>query len=94
MEKISKDKTRLTVTEYELRWLDLYGDSQDVIHCETEAEAREYVRRDAFATGIAAWVIEKHVTRYPAYLFADASVYTKIGSGGDLESLHMGGWIG
>lgn len=88
-QRISKDGNRVTMTEWEVRTLDQYGDALDVTHWPNEAMARAYV----VTLASSAWVIEKHTSRRPAHLFANPDVYVTVAKGGDESALRDGGWI-
>ena len=90
--RIIKNGHATVTTEYEVRSLDQFGDSQDVRHYETQAEA--LAAAPAVLGGeITGWVVEKHVTRAPAHWFAEPSIYTTIATGGSREALVEGGWL-
>jgi hypothetical protein len=95
--KISKDKNRLTVTEYDVRPIDENGDVIDPVPCRSFAEARAVAEEiEKFGkhggVSVAALVIEKHVARYPAHLFAEGDTYTLLEARGNRSALVAGGW--
>lgn len=90
--RIIKNGYATVTTEYEVRSLDQYGDSQDVRHYETRAEAISTAPA-VLGGEVVAWVVEKHVTRSPAHWFAEPSRYTILATGGSREALVKGGWV-
>lgn len=90
--RIIKDGHATVTTEYEVRAIDQHGDAQDVRHYESQGEA--LAAAPAVLGGeVTAWVVEKHVSREPAHLFAEPSRYTTIATGGSREALGEGGWV-
>jgi hypothetical protein len=89
--KTSKDKHKLIVTEFECRPLNEDGDSIDVWHFETEEEALAAAREHISGGGLAA-AVEKHVTRYPMYLFDEGQTFTTLAVFGDRKILELWGW--
>lgn len=77
--------------EYEVRWLDEYGDAQIVDHYPTKKEALS-VARGRFPQGIKAVAVEKHVSKRPAYMYGMPDVFTTIAVFGDKSALELWGW--
>ena len=89
-EKISKDGNRVTITEFECREIDQYGDAQNVDHFDTKAEAIVAAERYIAGGGVAA-AVEKHVSRYPMFLCANPSVYKTVATFGSKKALELWG---
>ena len=87
--RVTHGGSRATLVEFEVRALDRYGDAQDVTHWATLAEARAYV----LTLRCEAWVVEKHTSRSPAFLYAEADTYVKLASGGSRSALLEEGWL-
>ena len=81
----------MKTTEYEFRELNADGDSTDIHHFETKAEALAAARAHIAAGGLAA-AVEKHVCNYPAHLFNVPQVFTTIAVFGDKAALELWGW--
>jgi hypothetical protein len=84
--------------EYEFRPIDRNGDVIDPEHCDTLEEAKTLTvdAIGSFDGECVAWVIEKHVSYYPAHRAPrgqDPDVYTTIETGGDSDALKAGGWL-
>jgi hypothetical protein len=89
-EKIFKDKCRVRVVEYEVRTIDEFGDSQDVAHYDTKREALAAAQLSLASAR--AVVVEKHTSRYPAFMFPEPNTYKPISAMGDKTALDTGGW--
>lgn len=90
--RIVKNGHAVVTTEYEVRAIDIHGDSHDVRHYETKAEA--ILSAPGVLGGpIVAWVVEKHVSKAPAHWFAEPSKYTTLETGGNSKALEAGGWL-
>ena len=92
-DRISHGGSGITVTEYEVRNLDEFGDAQDVIHFPSKAEALDCAARFV-ANGASAAVVEKHTSRRPACLFADPDTFAVVAALGNTESLELWGLQG
>lgn len=99
-EKVWKDGNRVTITEYEVRWLDANGEPIEVEHFETPEEAIKEVEKADFkqesechSEPILAAVVEKHVSKWPSHRFKDPNIYTTIFTKGDESALKAGSWI-
>lgn len=90
-DRISHNGSAITVTEYEVRDIDEYGDAQDVNHFDSKCEAMDATRR-FMADGVKAVVVQKHISRRPTFLFAEPDTYIFIAAMGDNASLEAGGW--
>lgn len=90
-EKIFKDGCRMTNTEYEFREINADGDSVDVHHYETKAEAISEAKAHVAGGGLAA-AVEKHISRYPAHLFNEPQTFTMLAVFGDKSALKLWGW--
>lgn len=92
MDKILKDKNRMISTEYEVREINADGDAIDVNHYDTLEEAKIYANSLMQTHGAIAVVIEKHISKRPAHMFADPDVYESVLTLGDKGALNEGGW--
>lgn len=90
-ERISKDKVRLTVIEFEVRSIGKYGDAQEVWHFETKQEAVEYAKK--ILPKQVAVIVEKHTSKYPSFLHDEPSKFIILTTFGDTDALEAGGWI-
>lgn len=90
-DKISHGGSAITVTEYEVRDIDEYGDAQDVNHYGSKREAMEAANK-SLATGSKAVAVEKHISRRPAFLFDEPDTFTTIAVMGDKAALDLWGW--
>lgn len=91
--RVSKDGHRITLTEYEVRTLDLYGDSIQVLHFPTREAALAAAPHEIGKDGCMAVAVEKHVSKRPAFLASEPDKYTVIATFGDRKALEEGGWI-
>jgi hypothetical protein len=99
--RVFKDGCRVAITEFEVRTINGDGDVEDVTHFETKQEALSFAQNVAEADAInaapgvsaRAVVVEKHVSRYPAHLFAEPSRYSTVAVFGAKAALLEGGWI-
>ena len=98
-DRISKDGSRITATEFEVRPLNADGDSEDVLHYPTAsaamAEAKALLAAGYYqteATPIKAVAVEKHVSRRPAHLHAKPDTFTTLAVMGDKAVLELWGW--
>ena len=89
--KVYKDGCRVAYTEYEVMPLDEDGDCIDVDHFDTKQEAIA-AAHEYMADGALAVVVEKHVSRYPAHMFAEADSYTSLLKLGDKGIFLKGDW--
>jgi hypothetical protein len=85
--KVSKNGARLTVTEYEVRHIDIDGDATDVENFDTVAEANKRAFDIVDKGEAVASVVEKHVSVYPAHLADEPSVYTEVAIFGDQSAI-------
>ncbi len=93
MEKVSKDKNRVTVTEYTISQIDSDGEIFDVLdHKDTKAEAIEAAKRYV-GDEVLAVVVEKVVTRHPMHLHRDPRTWDVVFTIGDENALRAGDWI-
>ena len=90
-DKISHGGSAITVTEYEVRHIDEYGDAQDVNHYENKRAAMDAAKKSLDA-GYKAVVVEKHISRRPAFLFAEPDTFTTVAVMGDKAALELWGW--
>ncbi len=88
-ERILKGGYRVIITEFEVRELDEFGDSQDVNHFESKVEAIIYARSLTEAKAV---VVEKHVSKRPAHLFEEPDKFTILATFGNEQALQAGGW--
>jgi hypothetical protein len=98
-DRISKDGSKIVVTEYEVRLLNADGVCEDVCHYPTKAEAMAEAKRllaagyyQTEATRIKAVAVEKHISRRPAHLHAEPDTFTTLAVMGDKDALEMWGW--
>lgn len=91
-DKVSKDGNRLVVTEYETRTIDQYGDVENVCHWASKAEAIAYARKLVDDSSALAVVVEKHISRRPAFLFNEPDTYRTVATFGNVQALEAGGW--
>lgn len=89
--KLWKDKNRMTITQYEVREIDEYGDALHVNLFDSESKALDEARK-LLANGVIAVAIEKHVSKYPAFRFSDPETFTTIAVMGDKAALELWGW--
>ena len=89
--KVYKDGCRVAYTEYEVRPLDKDGDCIDVYYYDTKQEAIDAAHK-CMTKGALAVVAEKHVSRCPAHMFAEADSYTPLLKLGDKGILLKGDW--
>jgi hypothetical protein len=89
-DKLSKDLHTVTVTEFEVRELDRFGDALDVKHFATLEEAKTEARRLMDSQKSVAVVVEKHISKRPARGTPD--VYKPVFMLGDWKALREGGW--
>jgi len=78
-------------TEFDVRSLDIHGDTIDVDCFNTLEEAREYA--DRIAPDHAAVVIERHEFVVNAYAGITDSRYTTVYTTGSADALRAGEWI-
>jgi hypothetical protein len=90
-DRITHGGSAITVTEYEVRDIDEYGDAQDVNHYENKREAIDAAKK-ALTAGTKAVAVEKHISRRPAFLFAEPDTFTTIAVMGDKSALELWGW--
>ncbi len=90
-EKISKNKNRVIIVEFEVRDIDEFGDSTGTEFFETEAEAVRFAL--AYRGAATATVIEEHISRRPSFLYAEPDSYTIVFTAGSRDALQAGGWI-
>ena len=95
----SPDGSRITATEIEVRPLNADGDSVDVCHYPTRAQAMAAAQRlwaDGYyqteATPIAAVAVEQHVSRRPSHLHSMPDTFTTLAVMGDTAALELWGW--
>jgi hypothetical protein len=91
-EQVSKDNSRVTITEYDVREIDEYGDCQDVNSYPTLEDAKRAVVGIDMTGEIRAAVIEKHISKRPAYLYSNPDTYKTVARYGDKDALEDGGW--
>ena len=91
-ERISKDGTKITMVEYEVREINADGDAIDVHHFVTKpaalAAAPSFIAGDTVAVGV-----EKHTSKRPAFCFSEPDVYKTIATFGNEAALREGGWL-
>jgi hypothetical protein len=90
-DRISKDGNRIVSTEYEVRYIDAYGDSQDIEHYGRKREAMEAAQRPV-GDPIRATVVERHISKRPARLYDQPDVFTTIAVFGDKAALELWGF--
>jgi hypothetical protein len=96
-ESVLKNGT-LRLEQYEFRPIDKDGDVIDPQLCDDLHVAMKYAEDavGAWDGSCVAWVIEKHVSYYPARHAPrgqDPNNYTTIAHGGDDAALREGGWL-
>jgi hypothetical protein len=91
--KISKNKNRVTITEYQVSEIDIDGEIENVSgSVETKDEAIELAKR-IVGDDVLAVVVEKVVTRHPMHLYNDPQTYDVIFTIGDQQALLAGDWV-
>lgn len=88
--KVSKDGIKLVTTEFDVRGIDEHGDSQESFHFDTKQQAVEFAKAQS---DYPAYVVEKHISRYPSHLFKTPSEYVAVITLGKEDALRNGGWI-
>jgi hypothetical protein len=86
-----KDGCRSSLTEYEVREIDQYGDCQDIDHHDTQAEAMQRAKAK-IAAGVLAVAVERHISRRPAHMFGEPDTFTTLAVMGDKAALELWGW--
>jgi hypothetical protein len=89
-DKISHGGSAITMTEYEVREIDEFGDCQSVDHYPSKREALEAGKQALLASKAVA--IEKHTSRRPVHLFNEPDRFTTIAVMGDKSALELWGW--
>ncbi len=90
-EKVWKDGCRVTIIEYDVRFIDAGGDCVCVESFETAREAMQFAHD--YHGGYAAAAVEKHTSKRPAYMFGgDADKYKTMLTLGDPLALKL--WRG
>lgn len=92
-ERVSKNGNRVTVTEYEVREINIDGDAINVDHHDTKSAALKQADAYHFAPGgvVVAVVVEKHVSKYPHH--GEPDQFTTLYSNGSRDALVAGGWL-
>jgi hypothetical protein len=86
-QRITHDGSGVTITEFDLRYLNADGESVDVDHFETKLEAIRAARKYAFGEEVVALVVEKHVSKHPAHWHDQPRAYTTVLELGNADAL-------
>lgn len=90
-DKISHGGSAVTITEYEVRDIDEFGDAQNVDHYSSKVEAMAAAKL-LMDTGSKAVAVELHVSKRPSFLFKEPTKYTMVAVMGDIAALEAWGW--
>jgi hypothetical protein len=90
--KLLKNKNSQAIYGFELRIIDANGDALDVTWYDTLEEALEPIERAAEFDGDEAWVIERVLEIQSAT--KSERLHQVMHTGGNLNSLRAGGWLG
>ena len=92
MEKVSKNKNRVIITEYIISQIDKDGEIVDVLdHKDKKPEAIESAKHYV-CDKVLAVVVEKVVTRYPMHLHNEPRTWDVVFTIGDETALKNGNW--
>lgn len=91
-DKITHGGSAITTREYEVRLIDTYGDVEETLFCQTKREAMAAAEK-AICDGANAVVVELHIQKMPARLFAEPDTYETVARLGNLDALEQGGWV-
>ena len=86
-----KDGCRTVTTEFEVRELNANGDALNVDHYDTKGEALAAADR-LLKRGVAAVVVEKHISRAPACYWKTSDTYKTVAMLGDAAVIAKGEW--
>jgi len=90
--RIVQNGSAVIFTEIQVSVIDKWGDAVDVDHFENRKEANAAAQRE-MADGALAVVVEKHISRRPAFCFDDGDTYKTLATLGDCRALEAGGWL-
>jgi len=93
MDKVSKNKNRVKVTEYTISQIDQDGEIVNVLGCKEKKLEAIDAAKSYVSNKVLAVVVEKVITRYPMHLHNDPRTWDVVFTIGNEAALKRGDWI-